>query len=72
MSKALIFERRLANGSAFRLGTAVEYSGGWRFFPNVSGRKPSRRFHVTMESCLPAWLNYPNGCESRTGPEMVS
>ena len=64
------FTRRLADGSTFILGHAVQYPsalgapGGWRFFPNVSGRAPSRKRHATMEKCLPRWVGYPDHCES--------
>jgi len=65
------FTRRLNDGSAFILGHAVQYEpsvlgdpGGWRFFPNVSGRKPSLKRHATMEKCLPRWVGYPDHCES--------
>jgi hypothetical protein len=47
------------------LGTAVEHQPGhWRFIPNVSGHTSSRKFHATMEKCLPRWVGYPNHCRS--------
>jgi len=61
------FIRRLAgNGGrdTYHLGTAVHTEQGWRFIPNVSGRKSSRKFHPTMEKCLPRWVGYPDRCES--------
>ena len=60
----IIFERRLADGSIGILGAARQTSLGWKFFP-ANQRKPSRKFHETMESCLPRWLNYPDACQSR-------
>lgn len=58
------FMRRLTDGSTYRLGTAVQYPEGWRFLSNVAAHKSSRKFHATMEKCLPRWLGYPDKCES--------
>jgi hypothetical protein len=58
------FIRRLPGGSVYHLGTAVQYADGWRFLSNVSSHKSSRKFHPTMEKCLPRWVGYPNKCES--------
>ena len=57
------FYRDLADGSAYRLGTAVQYADGWRFVSNTS-HKSSRKMHATMEKCLPRWLGYPDKCRS--------
>jgi len=46
------------------LGTVSKHTDGWRFTPNVSGRKPSRRGWSTWEECLPSWVCYPHGCET--------
>lgn len=62
--RAFTFNRRLTDGSLYRLGTAVEYEDGWRFIPNVSSHKSSRKHHRTMQKCLPRWLGYPDRCES--------
>lgn len=56
--------RRLQDGSVYRLGTAVEYADGWRFISNVASHKSSRKYHSTMEKCLPRWVGYPDRCES--------
>ena len=49
----------------FCLGEAVfKLKEGWKFYPCVSGRAPSRKFHATLEACLPRWLGYPDACES--------
>lgn len=66
------FVRRLADGSTFRLGTAIQHPNGWRFIPNVVGRRSSRKAHPTMEGCLPRWINYPDGCESEAIPTSKS
>ena len=58
------FERVLADGSTYHLGTAVEYDNGWRFISNVCSHKSSRKFHRTMKKCLPRWLGYPDRCQS--------
>lgn len=58
------FVRRLPDGSVYHLGTAVEYADGWRFLSNVASHKNSRKYHATMEKCLPRWVGYPNKCES--------
>jgi hypothetical protein len=58
------FERVLANGATYVLGTAVEYDDGWRFISNVAAHRSSRKFHPTMERCLPRWVGYPNYCQS--------
>jgi hypothetical protein len=62
--KSYNFVRRLGDGSTYRLGTACQYADGWRFISNVSSHKSSRKFHPTMERCLPRWLGYPDRCES--------
>ena len=62
----IVFERRfLGTGETVRLGAAKRHQNGWRFYPNNAARKPSRKDHPTLESCLPRWLNYPDGCMSR-------
>ena len=66
--KTIRFNRRLKDGSTFRLGVAVENEAGWRFIPNVASRRSSRKAHATMEKCLPRWIGYPDSCES----ELVS
>ncbi len=49
----------------FCLGQAFfQPTKGWKFHPRVSGREPSRKFHATLEACLPRWLGYPDSCES--------
>lgn len=58
------FLRKLSDGSTYHLGTAVQYRDGWRFLSNVTSHKSSRKFHATMEKCLPRWLGYPDKCES--------
>lgn len=60
------FLRDLPSGSAYHLGTAVYYENGpgWRFISNVTAHKSSRKFHSTMEKCLPRWLGYPDNCRS--------
>lgn len=60
------FYRDLPGGSAYRLGTAVYYPNGpgWRFISNVSSHKSSRKFHATMEKCVPRWVGYPDRCRS--------
>jgi hypothetical protein len=65
-SPNLRFLRRLADGSSYHLGTAVYYpnGAGWRFVSNVSSHKSSRKFHPTMQQCLPRWVGYPDKCES--------
>lgn len=58
------FERVLPDGSTYHLGTAVEYNDGWRFISNVSAHRSSRKYHATMEKCLPRWIGYPDRCQS--------
>lgn len=58
------FMRSLGDGSTYHLGTAVQYAAGWRFLSNVAAHKNSRKFHATMEKCLPRRVGYPNRCES--------
>ena len=58
------FIRDLPGGSGYHLGTAVQYPDGWRFLSNVSSHKSSRKYHATMEKCLPRWLGYPDKCRS--------
>lgn len=36
---------------------------GWRFFPYAHNRRQSRRWHPTMEGCLPRWVGYPDSVE---------
>lgn len=63
--KTVAFFRSLADGSEYRLGTACERASGWRFLPNVSSRRGSRKDHPTFEKCLPRWVGYPDRCTSR-------
>ncbi|MCP2080116.1 UNVERIFIED_ORG: hypothetical protein J2W74_001302 [Methylorubrum zatmanii] len=58
-------ERRLPTGVVVRLGTIRRDAEGYRFIPNVSGRKPSRRSHGSLTECLPRWVGYPDACETR-------
>lgn len=58
-------ERRLVGGTVLRLGTVRWVGDGYRFNPNVSGRKPSRKSFGTIADCLPRWVGYPNKCETR-------
>lgn len=39
---------------------------GWRFFPRISGKLPSRVYHPTWEKCVPRWVGYPDRCETET------
>ena len=66
MVTAICFLRRVP-GSDQKLvlgGAMLVRDAGWRFIPNVSSRKPSRRFYPTWEACLPRWIGYPDYCES--------
>ena len=60
--KAFKFIRQLSDGSKYHLGTAVEYPSGWRFISNTQ-HKGSRKYHPTMEKCIPRWVGYPKKCE---------
>lgn len=65
-TKSYAVERRTADmATVSRLGTVSKGCDGYRFIPNVSGRKPSRKAHPTMEACLPRWVGYPDRCETR-------
>jgi hypothetical protein len=68
MTTAFRFFRRLNDDSTYKLGTAVQYPQGWRFLSNVSSHKGSRKFHSTMEKCVPRWVGYPDRCESEVVP----
>jgi hypothetical protein len=54
MSRSIRFYRTL-NGVRCYIGTAIEHEPGWRFFTNVSSRGSSRKFHPTLERCVPRW-----------------
>ena len=54
----------LQSATKFLFGTAVQSEKGWRFIPNVSSRKSSRKFHPTFVKCLPRWTGGLNGTES--------
>lgn len=63
--KVIAFNRRLADGYTYRLGTAVEYTTGeWKFISNVASHGSSRKRHPTMKACIPRWVGYPDSCES--------
>lgn len=62
--KTVRFNRRLNDGSLYLFGAAVEHPEGWRFIPNVASHKSSRKFHATMERCVPRWVGYPDHCET--------
>lgn len=63
--KTVIVERAFADGSRGLLGRAHMKPGGWRFYPNVSGRQSSTKAWPTWQECLPRWVGYPNKCETR-------
>ena len=47
-------------------GTARYTPGrGWKFITNVSSHRSSRKFHSTLEACLPRWIGYPDRCCSQ-------
>lgn len=59
-------ERRLMpSGEVYRIGTVRWVGNGYRFTPNVAGRKPSRKVHPTLADSLPRWVGYPSRCETR-------
>lgn len=58
-------ERTLGTGEVLRLGTVTWVGNGYRFIPNVSGRKPSRKTFGSIAAALPRWVGYPNRCETR-------
>jgi len=58
------FNRRLPNGTTYRLGAAVQNDAGWRFISNVASHHSSRKAHVTMKKCIPRWVGYPDRCET--------
>jgi hypothetical protein len=61
------FNRSEADSDRYLVGVATYFAGqGWRFNPRVSGRKPSRRFYLTWEECVPRWVGYPDRCETET------
>lgn len=37
------------------IGRAVYANGGYRFLPNTSAHKPSRKLHNSIVDCIPAW-----------------
>lgn len=61
------FRRSYGDGSVSNnvLGVASRQAQGWRFYPRVVGRLPSRKPHPTLEACIPRWVGYPDGCTSR-------
>jgi len=42
MSSKFQLQRRFPDGSIGTLGFALKYRKGWKFYPSVSGRDPSR------------------------------
>lgn len=62
--KTVRFDRRLNDGSLYLLGVAIEHPEGWRFIPNVASHESSRKFHATMERCVPRWVGYLDYCET--------
>lgn len=58
-------ERRLADGSVYRLGSVRVTDGGYRFTSNVGSHGNSRKSHPTLKACLPRWVGYPDRCETR-------
>jgi len=67
MTSVIHVDRTLADGSSFRLGSAVLGPNGWRFIPNVSGRTISRTPRANWEACLPRWVGYPDRCRTYAG-----
>lgn len=48
-----------------RLGTVAWKGDGYRFTSNVASHGNSRKSHPTFEACMPRWVRYPDGCETR-------
>lgn len=67
MPRTLVIERIAEQGQPQTLlGHAVKYDDGrWKFFPAINGRRPSKRYHKSLKSCLPFWVQYPNHTKSR-------
>lgn len=56
-----------AHGNGSRggiIGHAIKTAAGWVFVPYLIGR-PLGRIAESWEKCLPKWVCYPDGCESR-------
>ncbi len=58
----MIIERQSVMRGGLLLGVAVRhYYGigdrrtGWRFYPSLPGRKPSRQVHATAARAIPGW-----------------
>lgn len=74
------YELKHPNG--FVIGVATEnwnegypeYLRGWRFYPRVSGRSPSRRGYPTADACLPTWARkrLKSGCSFGPRGETAS
>lgn len=57
--------RTRADGTdGLSLGRAVQTEQGWRFFPNTTAHKASRKFHPTFDACIPRWTGHPNATRS--------
>jgi len=63
--KKIIVEREFVESPPARLGVAVQSTGGWKFYPAIPHRQPSRHFYRSFQACLPAWTGFPNSCSSR-------
>lgn len=51
-------EKRDAKGEpayVATIGRVIRADGVYRFLPNTSTRKPSRKAHDTLLKCIPAW-----------------
>jgi hypothetical protein len=44
----------------YRIGAALFERQGWRFVPSHKPARSSKRFYVTFQRSLPAWLAYPH------------
>ena len=53
--KMASYELRFGMQSAILIGVAKPYRDGWKFFPRMSGRAPSRKVHPTALDSLPRW-----------------
>lgn len=47
----------LISAEGFKIGACVHYPvlGGWKFIPNTTSRKTSRKAWPTCNKCIPDW-----------------
>lgn len=46
----------ISGQSTLRLGTLRHHPKGWKFYPSMPARLPSKKHYATKEEAIPSWV----------------